>query len=215
MKHGLCNVCWEFLTVNCKDSALRRHTTYTECFCIHFFYWWRAPQQTLRTQRSLEASCATLWWKWRWWLLFFVLFLVMEHRWDETDSVKPKYSGEKPVSVPLCPPQIPHGLTPGSNAGLRSGGPAANRLSHGTAFYVHSDVKYFFPSTVWRRCGSMQQRLADTVTVHRRHVVSRCVLGLNKGFKQNRITEIRAAQNCLRSYQSLSWSRKDYLKFIG
>jgi hypothetical protein len=30
----------------------------------------RAPQQTLRTHRSLEASCATLWWRWRWWWLF-------------------------------------------------------------------------------------------------------------------------------------------------
>jgi hypothetical protein len=35
----------------------------------------------------------------------------MEHQWNETDRGKPKYSGEKPVPVPLCPPQIPHGLT--------------------------------------------------------------------------------------------------------
>jgi hypothetical protein len=35
----------------------------------------------------------------------------MEHRRNETDRGKPKYSGEKPVPVPLCPPQIPHGLT--------------------------------------------------------------------------------------------------------
>jgi hypothetical protein len=62
---------------------------------IHFFNWLRALQQTLRTHRSLEASCATLWWRWRWWLLFsFVLFLVMEHRWNETDRGKPKYSGK-------------------------------------------------------------------------------------------------------------------------
>jgi hypothetical protein len=42
---------------------------------------------------------------------FFPLSQVMEHRWNETDRGKPKYSGEKPVPVPLCPPQIPHGLT--------------------------------------------------------------------------------------------------------
>jgi hypothetical protein len=40
--------------------------------------------------------------------------------------------GEKPVPLPLCPPQIPHGLTPVSNPGLRGGRPATNRLSHGT-----------------------------------------------------------------------------------
>jgi hypothetical protein len=41
--------------------------------------------------------------------------------------------GEKPVPVPLCPPQISHGLDPGSNPGLRVERPATNRLSHGTA----------------------------------------------------------------------------------
>jgi hypothetical protein len=29
-----------------------------------FFTWWRAPQQMLRTHRSLKAFCATLWWRW-------------------------------------------------------------------------------------------------------------------------------------------------------
>jgi hypothetical protein len=37
----------------------------------------------------------------------------------------------KPAPVPLFPPQIPHDL--GSNPGRRSGKPATNRLSHGTA----------------------------------------------------------------------------------
>jgi hypothetical protein len=35
----------------------------------------------------------------------------MEHRWNETDRGKPKNSGQKPVPVPLCPPQIPDELT--------------------------------------------------------------------------------------------------------
>jgi hypothetical protein len=52
----------------------------------------------------------------------------MEHRWNEIEVL-----GEKPVPVPLRPPQIPHGH-PGSNPGLRGGRPAANRLSHGTAY---------------------------------------------------------------------------------
>jgi hypothetical protein len=42
--------------------------------------------------------------------------------------------GEKPVSVPLCPPQISHGLDLGSNPGLRGERPATNRLSRGTAW---------------------------------------------------------------------------------
>jgi hypothetical protein len=43
-------------------------------------------------------------------------FVVMEHRWNEIDRGKPKYSGKNPV--PLCPPQIPHGL-----AGIEPGLP--------------------------------------------------------------------------------------------
>jgi hypothetical protein len=42
---------------------------------------------------------------------FFLFFQVMEHRWNEIDRGNPKYLGEKRVPVPLCPPQIPHGLT--------------------------------------------------------------------------------------------------------
>jgi hypothetical protein len=43
-----------------------------------------------------------------------------------------KLTGEKPVPVPLCPPQIPHGRTPGPKPGLRGERPATNHLSHGT-----------------------------------------------------------------------------------
>jgi hypothetical protein len=41
--------------------------------------------------------------------------------------------GEKPVPVPLCPPQISHGLDLGSNPGLRGERPATNSPRHGTA----------------------------------------------------------------------------------
>jgi hypothetical protein len=44
--------------------------------------------------------------------------------------------GEKPVPVPLCPPQISHGLDLGPNPGLRGERPATNRLSHGTAIII-------------------------------------------------------------------------------
>jgi hypothetical protein len=59
--------------------------------------------------------------------------------------------GEKPVPVPLYPPQISHGLDLGPNPGLRGERPATNRLSHGTARSKHpmrnlccsTDVRYF------------------------------------------------------------------------
>jgi hypothetical protein len=81
-----------FIEAHCCCSKIQiwlKCDKYKGCF---FFKWWRAPQQMLRTHRSLKAYCATLWWRWRWWL-FFVLFLVMEHRWNESDRGKPKYSG--------------------------------------------------------------------------------------------------------------------------
>jgi hypothetical protein len=46
---------------------------------------------------------------------------------------KNRQLGEKPVPVPLCPPQISHGLDLGPNPGLRGERPATNRLSDGTA----------------------------------------------------------------------------------
>jgi hypothetical protein len=53
---------------------------------------------------------------------FFSFVQVMEHRWNETDRGKLKYSGEKPVPVPLCPPQIPHGLTRDQTRAFAVGG---------------------------------------------------------------------------------------------
>jgi hypothetical protein len=47
----------------------------------------------------------------------------MEHRWDDIDRGRPKYSTTNPTWT-----------DPGSNPGLRGGRPAANRLSHGTAY---------------------------------------------------------------------------------
>jgi hypothetical protein len=41
--------------------------------------------------------------------------------------------GEKPVPVPLCPPQIPHGLTRDRSRASAVGG-RRHRLSHDTAY---------------------------------------------------------------------------------
>ena len=61
----------------------------------------------LRAHRCLEAYCANLWWRW---LVFFV-FTCNEAPVEWNWQGKTEVLGEKPVPVPLCPPQIPHGLT--------------------------------------------------------------------------------------------------------
>jgi hypothetical protein len=69
--------------------------------------WRRSPQQMLRTHRSLKAYCATLWWRWSGIFIFPSNGAPVEWNWQGKTEVL----GEKPVPVPLCPPQIPHGLT--------------------------------------------------------------------------------------------------------
>jgi hypothetical protein len=57
--------------------------------------------------------------------------------------------GEKPVPVPLCPPQIPHS-DPNANSGLRGDTPATNRLSHGTALQrKYMKKKWTYLLEVW------------------------------------------------------------------
>jgi hypothetical protein len=41
----------------------------------------------------------------------FRWYVSMETRWSDTDRGEPKNLGEKPVSQPFCPSQIPHELT--------------------------------------------------------------------------------------------------------
>jgi hypothetical protein len=94
-----------------KSETLKREAAWGGTSLVrNVCLWWRAPQQKLRTHRSLKAYYATQWWRgWERWSVFFSIFLVMEHR---CDRGKPKYSAEKPVPVPLCPPQILRGVTP-------------------------------------------------------------------------------------------------------
>jgi hypothetical protein len=73
----------------------------------------------------LTLIVQTQWW---WWWLVFSFFRVMEHRWNETATGKPKYSGKTCPSATLstrtdsrCKPGI---------SGDRL---AINRLSHGSA----------------------------------------------------------------------------------
>ena len=81
-----------------------------------FFLWWRAPQQMLRTHRSLEAYCATVWWWWWRWIVFFCL--VMEYRWNEIDRRNRSNRGKTCPSATLSITN-PTWTDPGSNPGLR------------------------------------------------------------------------------------------------
>jgi hypothetical protein len=67
---------------------------------------------------------------------------------EENRSIREK----KPVPVPLCPPQIPHGLTPGSNPGRRGERAGTNRLSHGTA---KREVNFQEVNVLWHLLGDV------------------------------------------------------------
>jgi hypothetical protein len=73
-----------------------------------FIRGWRAPQQMLQTYGSLEAYCATLWWRF---LVSFFIFpcngAPVERNWQRKTEV----IGEKLVPVSLFPSQIPLRLT--------------------------------------------------------------------------------------------------------
>jgi hypothetical protein len=63
---------------------------------------------------------------------FFSFFRVIEHKWNEIDTEKPKHSGKICPSATLSTTN-PTWTDPGSNPGLLYERPATNRLSHGTA----------------------------------------------------------------------------------
>jgi hypothetical protein len=78
--------------------------------------------------------------------------MIMGHCWNNRE-------GENPVSVSLCPPQISHGLTVGSNPGLRGYRPVSNLLSHGKApENVHGYLLCLGPNLIW--------------TSHKHHIIS-------------------------------------------
>jgi hypothetical protein len=61
----------------------------------------------------------------------------MEHRWNEIDRGKPKYSGGKTCPSAILSATNPTWTDPGWNPGLRDERPATNRLSHGTVSDIH------------------------------------------------------------------------------
>jgi hypothetical protein len=108
------------------------------------FGWWRAPQQILRTHRSLKASCANPVMKMS--SFFGQVLQLMEHQWDESDREEPTTRRKTCPSATLST-KNPTWSDLGSNPGLRGERPATNRLSHGTAYY--SDILCGVTSLGW------------------------------------------------------------------
>jgi hypothetical protein len=93
-------------------------------------------------------------------IIFFSFFLVMEHRWNEIDRGKLKYSGKKVVPVPLCPPQIP-------NSGLRGDRQATNLLSRGTTPFMG------LGNTLNSRCRVIKKNEKDESRKHVNSIVGK------------------------------------------
>ena len=77
-------------------------------------------------------------------IVFSLIFQLMEHRWNEIDRGKPKYSGKTCPSATFSTTNLTW-TGPGSNLGLRGGRPATNRLSHGTAYFTSYQGSRFSP----------------------------------------------------------------------
>jgi hypothetical protein len=73
------------------------------------------------------------------------LYEYGEPRRNDTDKEKPKNSEKSPVPVPLCPSQIPYGLTQVRTRYLLGERPATNRMSRGTG----SQTKKFYVFTIY------------------------------------------------------------------
>jgi hypothetical protein len=77
----------------------------------------------------------------------------MEHQWNETDRGKPTTRRKTCPSATLSTTN-PTWTDPGSNPGHRSGRPATNRLSHGTA--DRADYHELYGATgAWQQTGTV------------------------------------------------------------
>jgi hypothetical protein len=83
---------------------------------------------------------------------FFSFFQVMEHRWNEIDRGKPKYSGGQTCPNATLSTTNPTWTDPGSNPGLRGKRPATNRLSHGTALLLTFLQSRVLEGSFYTRC---------------------------------------------------------------
>ena len=127
------------------DKAAKSIHLNIECRILQTFLYWRAPQQMLRTHRSLGAYCATLWWRlWG----FFSFSILMENRWNDFNGGNPKYSRNN-LSQYHFVHHKSHMDWPEIEPGPPRWEPATNCLSHGTAYF-----QLYFPMLWNILCGS-------------------------------------------------------------
>jgi hypothetical protein len=62
---------------------------------------------------ALRLIVQPLWWRWREIWSVFLFLQVMEHRWNETDSGKPKYSGNRAALSTTNSTESEPGIEPG------------------------------------------------------------------------------------------------------
>ena len=73
-----------------------------------YYYFFEGPRSRCYGRTAaLKAYCATLWWRWSFFLLCHFNGAPVERNWQG----KPEVFGEKPVPESLVPPQIPHEMT--------------------------------------------------------------------------------------------------------
>ena len=114
------------------------------CAFMHLcLFYWKAPQQMLRTHRTLWG---------RWWG-FFCVSILMEHRWNEIDRGSRSTRRETWLSATLSTTN-PTWTDPGSNPGLRDERTATNRLSHGTVLHMCCSAfgisVYYLGRDIWK-----------------------------------------------------------------
>jgi hypothetical protein len=83
------------------------------------------------------------------------IYKYKEPRWNDTDRGNRKIR-IKPAPMPLCPPQIPHGLT---------ARPAINHLNHSTASWTHETTYYFIKPGIRSAYWTGERRARDNPVV--------------------------------------------------
>jgi hypothetical protein len=100
------------------------------CFLKHYYYYYYYYYYNIGTRPSPLGTAATVG-------LLYQPQMTDDGDCEATGGMKTgrenRSTRTKPAPVPLCSPQIPHDLTPGSNPVHHDGKPATNRLNYSTA----------------------------------------------------------------------------------
>jgi hypothetical protein len=99
-------------------------------FCVHFFLHGEGPRSRCYGRTTALRLFVQPYDEDE--QFFYQVLQVMEHQWNEIDRGKPT-TRRKTCPSAILSTTNPTWIDAGSNPGVRSGRPATNRLSHGTA----------------------------------------------------------------------------------